>query len=95
MGVGVQTLRLLRVLAAGDSTASDQMSDILAQVATNVEGSKNAGNAVLYECVQTIMGVESIGGTRPFERLHVRASDPHASLGEHEVPEPVACPVFG
>lgn len=47
-----QTLRLLRVLAAGDSAASDQMSDVLAQVATNVEGSKNAGNAVLYECVQ-------------------------------------------
>jgi hypothetical protein len=51
-GRWAQTLRLLRVLAAGDATASDQMSDVLAQVATNVEGSKNAGNAVLYECVQ-------------------------------------------
>jgi len=60
----IKTLRLLRVLAAGDTQASDQMSDILAQVATNIEGSKNAGNAVLYECVQTIMGVESIGGLR-------------------------------
>ncbi|KAK3281025.1 hypothetical protein CYMTET_11164 [Cymbomonas tetramitiformis] len=60
----VKTLRLLRILGQGDATASDQMSDILAQVATNVEGNKNAGNAVLYECVQTIMGVESIGGLR-------------------------------
>jgi hypothetical protein len=51
-GRRAQTLRLLRVLATGDATASDQMSDVLAQVATNVEGSKNAGNAVLYECVQ-------------------------------------------
>lgn len=28
------------------------MSDILAQVASNVDASRNAGNAVLYECVQ-------------------------------------------
>jgi hypothetical protein len=28
------------------------MSDILAQVASNVDVSRNAGNAVLYECVQ-------------------------------------------
>ena len=40
------------------------MSDILAQVATNTEGARNAGNAILYECVQTIMGVESVGGLR-------------------------------
>jgi len=28
------------------------MSDILAQVASNIDSSRNAGNAVLYECVQ-------------------------------------------
>ena len=59
-----QVLRLLRVLGAGNAAASDAMSDILAQVATNTEGARNAGNAILYECVQTIMGVESIGGLR-------------------------------
>lgn len=59
-----QVLRLLGVLGAGSAAASDQMSDILAQVATNTEGARNAGNAILYECVQTIMGVESIGGLR-------------------------------
>eukprot|EP00983_Pelagomonas_calceolata_P099465 1158458-Pelagomonas_calceolata.AAC.8 len=41
----------------GDSTASDQMSDILAQVASNVDASRNAGNAVLYECVQVCCAV--------------------------------------
>lgn len=40
------------------------MSDILAQVASNVDSGRNAGYAILYECVQTIMGVESIGGLR-------------------------------
>lgn len=60
----VQVLRLLRVLGKGHADASDQMSDILAQVATNTEGARNAGNAILYECVQTIMGVESVGGLR-------------------------------
>ncbi|CAL8470618.1 g10160 [Coccomyxa elongata] len=60
----IQVLRLLRVLGAGNASASDAMSDILAQVATNTEGTRNAGNAILYECVQTIMGIESSGGLR-------------------------------
>jgi AP-1 complex subunit gamma-1 len=60
----VGALRLLRTLGAGDADASDAMSDILASVATNTDTSKNAGNAILYECVLTIMGVESIGSLR-------------------------------
>ncbi len=60
----LQVLRLLHRLGSGHADASDQMSDILAQVATNTEGARNAGNAILYECVQTIMGVDSIGGLR-------------------------------
>lgn len=57
-------LRLLRVLGAGHAGASDAMSDILAQVATGQEGTRNAGNAILYEAVQTIMGIEALGGLR-------------------------------
>ncbi len=55
----VQILRLLRLLGTGNEKASEEMNDVLATVATNTETAKNAGNAILYECVQTIMAVES------------------------------------
>ncbi len=65
----VKILRALRYMGYDDIESAEAMSDILAQVcmlisfltvskvATNTESSKNAGNAILYECVQTIMGV--------------------------------------
>jgi len=57
-------LRLLRLLGTGSVDASDEMNDILAQVATNTEGTKNTGNAILYECVLTIMSIEAESGLR-------------------------------
>jgi AP-1 complex subunit gamma-1 len=54
----------LRVLGQGDADASDLMTDILAQVATKTESNKNAGNAVLYECVETIMAIEDTNSLR-------------------------------
>eukprot|EP01132_Coremiostelium_polycephalum_P006798 gene6798-8434_t len=60
----VKILRLLRILGQNDPEASDAMNDILAQVATNTESSKNVGNAILYECVQTIMAIESENGLK-------------------------------
>ncbi|KAI3733533.1 hypothetical protein L6452_12976 [Arctium lappa] len=60
----IRLLRVLRILGHGDADASDCMSDILAQVATKTESNKNAGNAILYECVGTIMSVEDNGGLR-------------------------------
>jgi len=60
----VEILRMLRVLGKGHPETSDQMNDILAQVATNTESAKNAGNAILYECVLTIMAIEAESGLR-------------------------------
>lgn len=57
-------LRLLRILGERSVDASDEMNDILAQVATNTEGTKNTGNSILYECVLTIMSIEAESGLR-------------------------------
>ena len=60
----VKILRALRLLAAGDKGTSEGIADMLAQVATNTESAKNAGNAILYECVLTIVGIEADSGLR-------------------------------
>ncbi|KAL6547258.1 hypothetical protein OROMI_022979 [Orobanche minor] len=60
----IRLLKLLLVLGQGDADASDMMNDILAQVATKTESNKNAGNAILYECVATILCIEDNGGLR-------------------------------
>jgi Adaptin N terminal region len=39
-------------------------SNSFLKVATKTESNKNAGNAILYECVETIMGIEATSGLR-------------------------------
>eukprot|EP00463_Aulacantha_scolymantha_P006376 TRINITY_DN8006_c0_g1_i1.p1 TRINITY_DN8006_c0_g1~~TRINITY_DN8006_c0_g1_i1.p1 ORF type:complete len:187 (-),score=12.32 TRINITY_DN8006_c0_g1_i1:85-645(-) len=57
-------MQLLRLLGRDNDEASDLMNDVLAQVSINTESSKNTGDCILYECVQTIMAIEAEGSLR-------------------------------
>ncbi|XP_026192774.1 AP-1 complex subunit gamma-2 [Cyclospora cayetanensis] len=57
-------LRAVALLAEGDPTSSAAVTDLLAHVATNTDGSKNAGNCVLFECVRAIVSIDTDQGLR-------------------------------
>ena len=60
----VKNLRVLRLVGRNDPQSSEVMNDILAQVATNTNSSKNVGNSILYETVLTILDIEAEVGLR-------------------------------
>lgn len=55
----VRLLQFLRLVGVGDAAAAEGMNDVLAQVITNTDASKNAGCSVLYEAVRTIIAIDS------------------------------------
>ncbi|KAJ2776313.1 clathrin associated protein complex large subunit [Coemansia javaensis] len=55
----VALLRLLRTAARGSQAAADELNDVLTLVATHVDGARNVGMAVLYECAMTALAVPS------------------------------------
>ena len=60
----VAVLQVLKLIGKDNIEASDEMNDILAQLASGTDSSKSSGNAVLYELVKTIFGIESSNGLK-------------------------------
>lgn len=60
----VKILEILGYIGKDNTEASEEMNDILANMCTNTDSSKNTGTAVLYELVRTIIKIESSSGLR-------------------------------
>ncbi|KAG5468863.1 hypothetical protein CUR178_01699 [Leishmania enriettii] len=60
----VKLLHFMRIIGAGSDVTSEALNDVLAQVITNTDATRNVGSAVLYECVRTINAIESDEGLR-------------------------------
>ena len=60
----MKILELFGYIGHKNEESTDEMSDILAHIATNTETTKNPGNSVLSECARTIMRIEASQGLR-------------------------------
>jgi len=60
----VKILEVLSYFGRNNPEASEEMNDLLANISTNTDTSKNTGNAVLYELVRTIIKIESSSGLK-------------------------------
>ncbi|OLY81745.1 AP-1 complex subunit gamma-1 [Smittium mucronatum] len=52
-------LKLLRQLGTDSVVVADEINDILTQVMTQTDDSKNVGTSVLYECIRVVLTVPS------------------------------------
>jgi AP-1 complex subunit gamma-1 len=52
-------IKFLRLLVTGDEKSYDDFTDVLGNVSSNTDSTKNPGNAILYECVRTIMSINA------------------------------------
>ena len=55
----VNILKVLCLLGKGNTQVSEAMFDILTQISSTTDPSKNVGHAILYEAAVTIMSIES------------------------------------
>lgn len=57
-------IKFIRLLLKDEKKVPEELTDILSTVASNTETQKNAGNAILYECVETIMSIPAEASLR-------------------------------
>ncbi|KAL7707880.1 adaptor gamma-1 chain [Lotmaria passim] len=60
----IKLLHFMRIIGTDSEATSEALNDVLAQVITNTDATRNVGSAVLYECVRTINAIESDDGLR-------------------------------
>lgn len=63
----IKLLRGIKLLGGdflqyGDAKTGEQLKGLLTQIATNTEGARNVGHAILYECVQAIVTIGPVSG---------------------------------
>ncbi|PVU95143.1 hypothetical protein BB561_002018 [Smittium simulii] len=52
-------LKLLRILGNGSSIVADEINDILTQIMSQTDDSKNVGTSVLYEAIKVVLAIPS------------------------------------
>jgi len=59
----VKLLQVLSAYGSGSKEASNSCADVLIKILSNTDSSSNAGLAVIYECVRTVISIRELPGT--------------------------------